>query len=85
MSDLDLVENYPREYESTQFEKVLIAAKRAKDLHTGRASQLVPSLHKHPYMALEEINEKAIQLEYREGEPVAEISADGGDTEDEEE
>ena len=85
MSDLDLVEDYPREYEMTQFEKVLLAAKRAKDLHVGRAAQLVPSTHKHPYMALEEIKEGAVGLEYRTEEPVAGLpgEADDGDEDDE--
>ncbi|MBI3992420.1 MAG: DNA-directed RNA polymerase subunit omega [Candidatus Lambdaproteobacteria bacterium] len=84
MSDLDLVEDYPREFEMTQFEKVLLAARRAKDLHVGRAAQLVPSTHKHPYMALEEIKEQAIALEYRE-EALPEALPDEADDADEDE
>jgi DNA-directed RNA polymerase omega subunit len=79
MSYLDLVEEYPREYEMTQFEKVLVAAKRAKDLHLGKAAQLVPSEHKHPYMALEELKETAITIAYREEEPKAALPLDADD------
>lgn len=69
MSFLDLVEEYPRDnYPMTQFEKVLVATLRAKDLHTGRAAQLLPSVHKHPYMSLEEIKEESIALIYLEEE-----------------
>lgn len=83
MSYLDLVENYPREYEITQFEKVLLAVARAKDLHTGKAVQLVPSTHKHPYMALEEAKEKAIALDYKIDADAEAIPEDSDDSEEE--
>lgn len=85
MSYLDLVENYPREYKMTQFEKVLVAVRRAKDLHTGKAAQLLPSDHKHPYMALEEIKEESIGLLYLEEEIEAlPAETDGSGTDEEE-
>jgi len=81
MSDLDLVEEYPKEYTTTLFEKVLMASKRAKDLHRGQ-TQLVPSYHRDTYVALEEIRENAIKLEYREEAPPAHLGHHEGDEEE---
>ena len=41
MDNPELVEEYPREYELTQFEKIQVAAKRAKDLHNANKTPLV--------------------------------------------
>ena len=41
-----------------------MAAKRAKDLHSGKIA-LVSSYHKEPYLALEEIQDGMIQLVYK--------------------
>jgi len=80
---LDLVEEYPREFAMTQFEKVLVASKRAKALHAGK-DQLVVSDHNPTYVALDELNQGAIRLVYKE-EPVAMIEDENGDEGDEEE
>ncbi len=69
MSYLKLVENYPKIVEMTQFEKVLVAAKRAKDLHNGGKVPLIDTEHKPPYAALEELRDGAILRIYREEEP----------------
>jgi DNA-directed RNA polymerase omega subunit len=69
MSYLKLVENYPKIVEMTQFEKVLIAAKRAKDLHNGGKVPLIETERKPAYAALEELREGAILRIYREEEP----------------
>jgi len=82
---LKLVEEYPKRYESTQFEKVIMASRRAKDLHTGKSVGLVPSEHKVPYLALEEIKNHAVELVYREDEPEAELLADEAEESEEEE
>ena len=71
MSYLKLVENYPKVTEITQFEKVLISARRAKDLHNGGKIPLVDTEHKPPYAALEELRDGAILRIYREPEPEA--------------
>ncbi len=65
----DLVEEYPREYESTQFEKILVAARRAKDIHNLQKSPLLDSDRKPPYVALEEMKSNMINSVYREDEP----------------
>jgi DNA-directed RNA polymerase omega subunit len=70
MSYLKLVENYPKQPEMTQFEKVLIAARRAKDLHNGGKVPLVDTERKPAYAALEEMREGMIRRIYREPEPV---------------
>ena len=69
MNPLQLVEEYPREYELTQFEKVLMAACRAKDLHNIGKAPLLETEYKSPYTALAEILAKKIHLAYREEEP----------------
>jgi DNA-directed RNA polymerase omega subunit len=69
MSYLALVEEYPKDPTLTQFEKVLVAAKRAKDLHKGTRSQLVESEHKDTYVALEELKTDSIHSSYKEEEP----------------
>lgn len=73
MSYLDLVEEYPREYKATLFEKVLMAAKRAKALHTGKLP-LVDSFHKDTYLALEEARSNKVRLAYRVEEPPPELA-----------
>ena len=40
MDNPELVEEYPREYELTQFEKIQVAATRAKDLHNANKTPL---------------------------------------------
>ncbi len=83
MSYLKLVENYPRVTEITQFEKVLVAAKRAKDLHNGGKVPLIETEHKPAYAALEELRDGAILRIYREEEPAPVVVA--APEEDEEE
>lgn len=63
MSYLDLVEEYPRDYKTTLFEKILMATKRAKDLRNGKVP-LLPPEHKEPYQALLEIREGLLELAY---------------------
>jgi DNA-directed RNA polymerase omega subunit len=70
MSYLKLVENYPKQPELTQFEKVLISARRAKDLHNGGKVPLVETEHKPAYAALEELRDGILRRIYREPEPV---------------
>lgn len=83
MSYLELVEEYPRDYKATLFEKVLMAAKRAKALHAGKMP-LLSSLHKDTYLALEEIRNGKLNLAYREEELPQELAyvSDDGDDED---
>ncbi|HEX7927021.1 MAG TPA: DNA-directed RNA polymerase subunit omega [bacterium] len=69
MSYLKLVENYPKQAELTQFEKVLISARRAKDLHNGGKVPLVETEHKPAYAALEELRDGILRRIYREPEP----------------
>ena len=83
MSYLELVEEYPKVYKTTLFEKVLMAAKRAKALHGGKMP-LLSSLHKDTYLALEEIQNEKIRLAYREEEPpqaLAYVSDEDGEDE----
>lgn len=86
-SYLDLVENFPKFPEYTQFEKVLLAAKRAKDLHNEQKAALVEDdEHKAGYVALMEVKEGALKLAYRE-EPQVEMlegEEDADESEDEE-
>ncbi|MEE8394744.1 MAG: DNA-directed RNA polymerase subunit omega [bacterium] len=84
MKNEDLVEEYPREYETTQFEKVLVSAQRAKDIHRGHKQPLVESERKAPYVALEEYNEDIIHLVYHEEEPPEAIAAGSEESEEEE-
>ena len=82
MSYLDLVESYPREYKSTLFEKVLMAAKRTKALHNGKLP-LVDSLHAETYVALEEIRDKTIRLAYSDEDSPQKRDPDDDDGDDE--
>ena len=79
----DLVEEYPREFDITQFEKVLVAAKRAKDLHTGRRASLVDE-RKSSYQALEEIGRGLLEVVYREDEPLEALPVDADGSDDDE-
>jgi DNA-directed RNA polymerase subunit K/omega len=83
MSYLDLVEEYPKEYKVTLFEKVLMAAKRAKALHAGKMP-LVNSMYKDTHLALEEIRQNKIRLAYREDEPTQELAYTRDEGEEEE-
>jgi len=68
MSYLKLVEDYRKDNTLTQFEKVLISARRAKDLHNGGKVVLVETERKPSYAALEELKEGVILPVYREPE-----------------
>jgi DNA-directed RNA polymerase omega subunit len=85
MSYLKLVETYPKQPEITQFEKVLVAAKRAKDLHNGGKVPLLDTEHKPSYAALEELREGIIRRVYREPEPEQLAATTAEEAEDEEE
>jgi DNA-directed RNA polymerase omega subunit len=82
MPNLNLVEEYPKDAQLTQFEKVLIAAKRAKDLHKGTKVPLLETEHKDTYVALEEIRADKIHSSYREDE-AAELPAPAAEEEEE--
>ena len=84
MSYLDLVEEFPINPTLTQFEKILIAVKRAKDLHEEDKVQLVFNHHTSPYLALQEIRDGMITPVYREEEPPVEKIAEDSDDGDEE-
>ena len=80
---LDLVENYPRDPEMTQFEKVLAAAKRAKSLHN---EDLVPYVHEYQtagYTAIGEINTGLVKVIYKEevDAPQIDLEDDGEEEE----
>ena len=79
-----LVEEFPREYENTQFEKIKVAAKRAKDLHNAQKTPLIDSCRAPAYIALEEFNEGRIRIVYKQEEPPPMIAENGEDGEDEE-
>jgi DNA-directed RNA polymerase omega subunit len=85
MSYLNLVEEYPKGAEVTQFEKILVAAKRAKDLHAGGKTPLVDTLHKEPYAALEEIKAGKVRRIYRPDEvaPAVALTPEEGEDDDE--
>jgi DNA-directed RNA polymerase omega subunit len=83
MTYLSLIEEYPKDAEVTQFEKVLVAARRAKDLHRGTKVPLLETEHKDTYIALEEIRAKKIYSSYREEEPT-ELPAPAAEEEEEE-
>lgn len=85
MSYLDLVEEFPINPTLTQFEKILIAVKRAKDLHEEDKVQLVFNHHTSPYLALQEIRDGLIIPVYREEEPPVEQIGEESDEGDEEE
>ena len=82
MNPLLLVEEFPREYELTQFEKVLVAAQRAKDLHNSGKAPLLETHYKSPYTALAEIRAKKINPVYREEEPPETGKEEGEDSEE---
>lgn len=82
MTNLNLVEEYPKDAGLTQFEKVLVAAKRAKDLHKGSKAPLLETEHKDTYVALEELKAQKIHSSYREDEP-AELPAPAAEEEEE--
>lgn len=84
MSYLDLVEEFPINPTLTQFEKILIAVKRAKDLHEEDKVQLVFNHHTSPYLALQEIRDGLIIPVYREEEPPVEQIGEESDEGDEE-
>ena len=85
MSYLDLVEEFPRDNEQTQFEKILVAAKRAKDLHDHDKIPLAYNHHTAPYLALQELREGKITSVYREEEPLEELPKEEGEDNEEEE
>lgn len=83
MSYLDLVEDHDKNDTGlTQFEKIIVAAKRAKDLHNKGRLALLDSEHKNSYIALEELRDELINTIYKDDEPAA-LTA--GDDEDEDE
>jgi DNA-directed RNA polymerase subunit K/omega len=82
-SYLDLVEEYPRNPKITQFEKVLVAAHRAKDLHDHDKVELAHNHFTAAYTALEEMKEGIILSVYREEEPAALLEDDSDDGEEE--
>lgn len=84
MENTNLVEEYPREYDKTQFEKILVAARRAKDIHGSRKTPLVDSDRKPPYVALEEMKAKLINTIYRTEEPVKLAAGESEESEEEE-
>ena len=69
MSYLDLVEEYPKDYETTLFEKIIMASRRAKDLARGKAP-LIDSIHRETYLAIEEIREGYLGLVYRDDDEI---------------
>ncbi|HEX9844506.1 MAG TPA: hypothetical protein VGC20_17235 [bacterium] len=84
MSYLELVEEFPKEPELTQFEKILVAAKRAKDLHDHDKVELVYNHFTAPYSALQELKEGIIMPVYREEEePAAQLEDDSEDGDEE--
>jgi len=79
MSYLDLIEEYPRDPKLTQFEKILLAAKRAKDLHDHDKISLADDHFTSPYLALQEIKEGKINLTYSEEESAPVLIEDESD------
>lgn len=85
MSYLELVEEFPKSPELTQFEKILVAAKRAKDLHDHDKIELVHIHFTAPYTALQELKQGMIRPVYRdEEEAAAQIEDDSEDADEEE-
>jgi DNA-directed RNA polymerase subunit K/omega len=80
---LELVEEFPKEPKLTQFEKILVAARRAKDLHDHDKVELAHNHFTAPYTSLQELKEGIILPVYREEEVPAPLLED--DSEDEEE
>jgi len=81
---LQLVEEFPKEPKITQFEKIIVAAKRAKDLHDHDKVELAHDHFTAPYAALQEMNEGMIHPVYREEEPAVLLEDDSEDAEEEE-
>ena len=81
---LELVEEFPKEPKITQFEKIIVAAKRAKDLHDHDKVELAHDHFTAPYSALQELNEGMILPVYREEEPTVLLEDDSEDAEEEE-
>lgn len=77
-----LIEEYPREYTVTQFEKIIITAKRAKDIHNLGKTPLVDTEHKAGYLALEELQKGKILPVYRAEDPVQALPAAQEDDDD---
>jgi DNA-directed RNA polymerase subunit K/omega len=85
LSYLDLVEEFPKEPTMTQFEKILVTARRAKDLHDHDKVELAHDHFTAPFSALQELKEGFIRLVYREEEePPALLEDDSEDAEEEE-
>ena len=84
MDNPELVEEYPREYETTQFEKILVAARRAKDLHNDDRAPMVFSDRKAAYVALQEIKEKKISLIQDKNDQLELTGGERGESEEEE-
>ena len=85
MTYLELVEELPREPVITQFEKILVASKRAKDLHDHDKVELAHNHFTAPYTALQELREGMIHPVYREEEEPTELIEDDSEDADEEE
>ena len=83
MSYLDLIEEFPREPKITQFEKILIAARRAKDLHDHDKIELVHSHLTAPYTALQELRLGMIHAAYAPEEPPVLVEDDSEDADEE--
>lgn len=84
MSYLGLVEEFPKEPKLTQFEKILVAARRAKDLHDHDKVELVHDHFTAPYIALQELKEGIILSVYREDEAPPALPEDDSEDADEE-
>ena len=84
MSYLELVEEFPREPKLTQFEKIIIAARRAKDLHDHDKVEMVHSQLTAPYTALQELRQGMIRVVYTavEEQPVVVEEAEDADEEE---
>lgn len=81
---LDLVEELPKHPEYTTFEKILLASRRAKDLHNEDRASLAEVHHRSAaYQALQEIKEGVVRLAYREEEPAPQITDDESEEEEE--
>lgn len=85
MSYLDLVEEFPRTPEFTQFEKIIIAARRAKDLHDHDKVELVHNHLTAPYTALQELRSGMIRATYAPEEEAPVLLEDDSEDADEEE
>ena len=83
MSYLDLVEEYPKDYKTTLFEKIIMASRRAKNLARGKAP-LIDSIHRETYMAIEEIREGYIGLVYRDDDETKALEAETEESEEKE-